>query len=69
MLYGVSVIDRSKFHESGTSSYYGFSHSYNISDCSEEDNEEAVTGSSGSSTVDDHNATAAPIYLQCLSRN
>ena len=72
MLYGVSVIEQGKFRESGGSSsggYYGFSRNYNISDCSEEDNEEAVTGSSGSSTVDGSNALAAPIYLQCLTRH
>ena len=69
MLYGVSVIDHNKLREGGHSSYYGFSHNYNISDCSEED---MVTGSSdGSSTVDGNNAAAAgaPVYLQCLTRD
>ena len=72
MLYGVSVIEPNKFRESGASSYYGFSHNYNISDYSEED---MVTGSSdGSSTVDGNNAAAAaaaaaPVYLQCLTRD
>ena len=69
MLYGVSVIEPNKFRESGPSSYYGFSHNYNISDCSEED---MVTGSSdGTSTVDGNNAAAAaaPVYLQCLTRD
>ena len=72
MLYGVSVIEQSKFRQKRDSSgYYGFSRNYNISDCSEEDNEEAVTGSSGSgsSTIDGSNALAAPIYLQCLTRH
>ena len=72
MLYGVSVIEQSKFRQNRDSSgYYGFTHNCNISDCSEEDNEEAVTGSSnGSSGTDEGNSIAvAPIYLQCPTRH